>query len=135
VVERGGRWLVRRRPPDGLLGGLWEFPGGKPLPGESLSAAARRELREEAGVSVRELTRVGVVKHAYSHFSVELHVFRGRAVGRPRPERPDAPVRWVTPRAFGRLPRPRATIKALRLLEATERAYRDSGSRWDRTVA
>jgi A/G-specific adenine glycosylase len=135
AVERGGRWLVRRRPPDGLLGGLWEFPGGKPLPNESLSAAARRELREEAGVTVWDLVRVGVVTHAYSHFAVELHVFRGRAIGRPRPERTDAPVRWVTPRAFRRLPRPKATIKALRLLETTGGASRGSGSRRDRTGA
>ncbi|MCI4320054.1 MAG: NUDIX domain-containing protein [Thermoplasmata archaeon] len=116
VVERNGRWLVRRRPPTGLLGGLWEFPGGKPRRGESLTAAARRELREEAGLTARELTRVGVVRHAYSHFSVELHVFQGTAAGRTRTERPDALLRWMTPPEFDRLPRPKATIKVLGLL-------------------
>lgn len=135
VAERGGRWLVRRRPPEGLLGGLWEFPGGKPRPREPLAVAARRELREEAGVSVRGLTRVGVVRHAYSHFSVELHVFRGRATGRVRSERHDAPLRWVTPRAFDRLPRPMATIKALRLITPRAGASRDSGFRSGRTAA
>jgi A/G-specific adenine glycosylase len=135
VVQRRGRWLVRRRPATGLLGGLWEFPGGKPHGGESLVHAARREIREETGLAVRELVRVGVVRHAYSHFSVVLHVFRATARGRVRTERPDAPLRWVSRQEFEHLPRPTATRKALRLLPPTTGALRDSGSRRGRSGA
>ncbi len=114
VVERNGAWLVRRRPSEGLLGGLWEFPGGKVEKGESAHAAARRELREETGLNVRSLRFVGVVRHTYSHFSVELHVFHasvplsthGRALR----------GRWVTHRAFERLPKPKATQRVIALL-------------------
>ncbi|MCI4350342.1 MAG: A/G-specific adenine glycosylase [Thermoplasmata archaeon] len=116
VVERRGRWLVRRRPVGGLLGGLWEFPGGKPHRGESLEAAARRELREETGLKAEKLAPAGVIRHSYSHFSVELYLFRGPARGRPAAERPDAPLRWVTPAEFRSLPRPGATIKAVQRL-------------------
>lgn len=52
VVRREGRLLLARRPPGKRHAGLWEFPGGKFLPGESPLAAARRELAEELGVEV-----------------------------------------------------------------------------------
>ena len=114
VLERGGRWLVQRRPEPGLLGGLWEFPGGKIRRGEAVEGAARRELREETGASAGPLRFVGVVRHGYSHFTVELHVFRGRARRPPvlGPQR-----RWARPSEVLRLPLPRATelvIQALR---------------------
>jgi A/G-specific adenine glycosylase len=111
LTDAQGRWFVQRRAPSGLLGGLWEFPGGKIEPGETPRAAAARELREETGVRAAGLLRVGIVRHAYSHFTVELHVFRG--VGRPRP---GPGRRWVSPRALSRLPIPRATEKVVRLL-------------------
>lgn len=55
VVSCGDRLLVCQRPHEKRYGGLWEFPGGKCEPGESITAAARRELREELGVEVIEV--------------------------------------------------------------------------------
>ena len=88
VVRRGGRVLIGRRPPKGLLGGLWEFPGGKREAGETLEDCLKREVREEIGIKVRVVRRLATVRHAYSHFRVALHVFdcrhargRVRAVG------------------------------------------------------
>lgn len=52
VVSRGEDLLVCQRPREKRYGGLWEFPGGKCEPGESISTAVRRELREELGVNV-----------------------------------------------------------------------------------
>src|SRR5678815_488315 len=52
VVERDGRLLLCRRPAGKRHAGLWEFPGGKLLPGEPVAEAARRELAEELGVGV-----------------------------------------------------------------------------------
>jgi len=127
------RWLVQRRAPSGLLGGLWEFPGGKIERGEPPIEAAGRELREETGGRATELEAVGVVRHAYSHFTVDLHLFRGRA-GRPLP-RVRADRRWVTVSELLRLPIPKATEKALdRLLGlGSGRASRGSGSRRGRS--
>jgi A/G-specific adenine glycosylase len=110
------RWLVQRRPPSGLLGGLWEFPGGKIEKGERPEEAAARELEEEVGARAMTLEAVGVVRHAYSHFTVDLHLFRGRA-RRPLP-RAGSDRRWVTPSELFRLPIPKATEKAAyRLLD------------------
>jgi 8-oxo-dGTP diphosphatase len=52
VIERDGRLLLCRRPAGKRHAGLWEFPGGKLLPGESVPEAARRELAEELAVEV-----------------------------------------------------------------------------------
>ena len=51
VIQRDGRYLVCQRPAHKRHGGLWEFPGGKLEPGESLLHAAKRELTEELGVT------------------------------------------------------------------------------------
>ena len=132
VLEDRGRWLVQRRPPNGLLGGLWEFPGGRIEPGETPARAARRELREETGLKAGALRRCGVVRHAYSHFSVELHVYRGRRTGPPL--RPLPNQRWVVPGQVGELPLPKATEKVLGLIgTGADRASRGSRSRPGRT--
>ncbi len=110
VLERDGRWLVQRRAPGGLLGGLWEFPGGHIERGETPEAAARRELREETGFTAGALRSRGVVRHAYSHFSVELHVFVGTLAGAAA-SRTSLGRRWVRPAELRRLPLPKATEK------------------------
>jgi A/G-specific adenine glycosylase len=117
VLERAGRWLVHRRAPGKLLGGLWEFPGGKIEPGESPEKAARRELREETGLRAGPLRSRGVVRHAYSHFTVELHVFEGHPAGRVAARNGDG-RRWVRPAELRRLPIPKATEKIVSRLAA-----------------
>jgi A/G-specific adenine glycosylase len=132
ALSSGDRWLVRKRPANGLLGGLWELPGGRVEAGETFRGAAARELREETGLAARSLVRLGIVRHSYSHFSVSLHVFRGTWDGAGRP-RGEAPLRWVTRPQFDRLPRPAATLRAMALVDgATEAASRGSGPRPDR---
>ena len=131
AIEADGRWLVQRRPPKGLLGGLFEFPGGKIARGERPRDAAVRELREETGLGAPPLRPLGVVRHAYSHFTVELHLFAG-SYARVPPGRWGPDRRWVTPRALAGLPVPKATQRIVARLTA-DRASRGSGSRPGRT--
>ena len=133
VADPSGRWLVQRRPLRGLLGGLWEFPGGKIRPGERPAHAARRELFEETGLRAGRLRPAGIVRHGYSHFSVTIHVFEGVAGGTPRGPRTER--RWVRPDRLGALPLPRATEKIVARLSRPGTASPDSGSRPGRTSA
>lgn len=95
VIQRGGQLLIAQRPPDGLLGGMWEFPGGKQEPGETLAECLEREIREELGTAVTVGAEVGVFRHAYTHFKVTLHAFYCTlAEGEPRPVEVSA-LRWV----------------------------------------
>ena len=75
IISRDGHVLIARRPENGLLGGLWEVPGGKQQDGEDLPACLRREIKEElnAEISVGEL--FGVYQHAFTHFRITLHAF------------------------------------------------------------
>jgi A/G-specific adenine glycosylase len=76
VVSDGARVLITRRAETGMLGGLWEFPGGKIRRGETPEAACEREIREEVGLRVQVRERIARVQHSYSHLNVEIEVFR-----------------------------------------------------------
>lgn len=55
ILDPRRRVLLGRRPAHKRHGGLWEFPGGKVDPGESLAEAAARELAEELGLETLEV--------------------------------------------------------------------------------
>ena len=108
--------LIAQRPPRGLLGGLWEFPGGKREPGESLEKCLRREVLEELGIAVQVGARVASVKHAYTHFRITLHAFHCQYLsGEPQCTACTA-WRWVTPRELGRYAFPAANRKIIDML-------------------
>jgi A/G-specific adenine glycosylase len=95
ILQRDDRVLIARRPENGLLGGLWEFPGGKLEEGEDLPACLRREITEELGVAIRVGDEFGVYQHAYTHFRVTLHAFYCTLCeGEPRAIQPSDLV-WV----------------------------------------
>lgn len=85
IIRRNGRFLIAQRPAGKLLGGLWEFPGGKREPGETLAECLRREIREELGIEVGVGGQTQTLRHAYTHFKVTLHVFEcAWCGGKPR---------------------------------------------------
>ena len=68
VVRDGDRVLITRRKEEGLLGGLWEFPGGKVREGERADDACRREIAEETSLDVEITGFLTHIDHAYTHF-------------------------------------------------------------------
>jgi A/G-specific adenine glycosylase len=73
--------LIAQRPPDGMLGGLWEFPGGKLEASDAdLPACLRREIAEELAIEIEVGELLTVVKHAYTHFRITLYTFHARHV-------------------------------------------------------
>ena len=75
IIRRGREILITRRPANTHLAGLWEFPGGKVEPGESLYTALQREILEEIGVKIRIESEFLTVDYDYSTVSVRLHFF------------------------------------------------------------
>ncbi|MFC2077630.1 8-oxo-dGTP diphosphatase MutT [Candidatus Bipolaricaulota bacterium] len=73
--------LIARRKADDMLGGLWEFPGGRVEDEESLEQALLRELREELAIDVDVIEPFLQIDHAYTHFRVTLHFFHCRHTG------------------------------------------------------
>jgi A/G-specific adenine glycosylase len=105
VIQRGEQVLIAQRPADGLLGGLWEFPGGKQEQGEDLATCLKREIIEELGVEIDVTGHTGTYRHAYTHFRVTLHAFYCQLVNgaQPRPLQVND-LRWVKPADLANYP-------------------------------
>jgi mutator protein MutT len=73
IVRRGDDVLICQRKSDAVLGGFWEFPGGKLLAHETPPAAAVREVTEELGIHVVADRALEVITFTYPHGTVELH--------------------------------------------------------------
>lgn len=96
VIKREGRYLVALRPPEKRHGGMWEFPGGKLDPCESLFDAACREVREELGIEVDRIGEIlQIVRDPGSEFAI--HFVDTQASGIPVPLE-HTELRWCTPK-------------------------------------
>jgi len=128
VVRKGKTVLVGKRRLDQMLGGLWEFPGGKRKPNESLPAAVRREIKEETSLTVVIDKKLCTVKHAYTHFKITLHaylchVLHGKPIARSTTE-----LRWVEPGELSHLPFPKANQRVIDALMAVVTSSRHRGN-------
>ncbi len=113
IVRKGGWILIDQRPPNGMLGGLWEFPGGKQKRNESLEETVKREIREELGVQIETGEKLAEVEHGYSHFRVTLHAFDCRYVsGEPQAIGCTA-WKWVRVKDLQRYAFPRGSRKII----------------------
>jgi 8-oxo-dGTP diphosphatase len=88
--------LIDRRRPEGAMGGLWEFPGGKIEPGETIQECIQREISEELGIVIEVGEHLITIDHSYINLRVTLTVHHCRHVtGIPQPLESDE-IRWVT---------------------------------------
>ena len=116
IVFKRKKILLVRRPDEGFLGGLWEFPGTRRRDQESASSACVRAIRDHTGLSVTMGGALGRVRHAYTHFRITLEVFACRwKSGRVRLDGPAA-FRWVDHRDLETFPLPGAVKKVLPFL-------------------
>ena len=113
IYNKAGEVLLTQRQLDGLLGGLWEFPGGRIEAGETAENACVRNIAEVVNLSVANVRYLTRVRHAFTHFKIVVDVFQcdyedGEVMlNGPR----DA--KWVTVAALQDYPLPRATHKFL----------------------
>jgi A/G-specific adenine glycosylase len=118
VLDRAGRVLIDQRLPEGLLGGLWEFPGGKQEPGEPIAATIARELMEELAITVAVGEELLTLEHAYSHKRLRFVVHLCEHLdGDPQPLACQQ-VRWVAIEELGGYPFPAANARIIEALRA-----------------
>ena len=115
VIGREDCYLVTRRQAGVHLEGLWEFPGGKCDPGETLSDCLTRELREELNVAARIGREILRTTHGYEDRSVELHFLECELAGEPQPQLGQE-MRWVPKCELRTLAFPPADEALIRLL-------------------
>jgi A/G-specific adenine glycosylase len=98
IWNDAGQVLIAQRPLDGLLGGLWEFPGGKLERGETLQECLAREIYEELLINIDVGELFVVVKHAFTHFKITLHAFTCHYSGTEEPQAVGArDWAWILP--------------------------------------
>ncbi|HCI70162.1 MAG TPA: 8-oxo-dGTP diphosphatase MutT, partial [Balneola sp.] len=108
IEAEDGKLLIALRPEDAMLGGLWEFPGGKQEKGESIQQTIERELQEELGVEVHAYKEFMNLKHTYSHFSITMHAWFCTLIsGTPKPKSSQE-IRWVKRSELEEYPFPKA---------------------------
>ena len=118
VLNSAGEVLIDQRLNEGLLGGLWEFPGGKQEPDEAIEATVARELREELAIEVEVGQRLIQLEHAYSHKKLRFDVHLCRWLsGEPQPLASQQ-VRWVAPADLDAYPFPAANTRIIAALRA-----------------
>ncbi len=124
VVVKHGRLLLIQRPSEGLLGGLWEFPSGPWESGEQATCACVDMVRSTVGLNVAPQDRLAGVRHAYSHFKIQMAVFHCRwQSGRVRLNGPQS-FRWVRLENLAQFPLHGAVKKILPHLEKRMRRTR-----------
>jgi A/G-specific adenine glycosylase len=105
--------LIDLRKQEGLLGGLWEFPGGKIEAGETVEDCIAREIREELAIEIAVGDHLITIDHAYSHFKVRLVVHHCRHLsGEPQAIECDA-IRWVSLAEIDQYPFPKANTQII----------------------
>lgn len=118
VIYKNDKILIALRPEEGLLGGLWEFPGGKCKPDETLQDCVKREIKEETGLKVSVGPKIATVKHAYTHFKITLHAFVCDYVSGKASPKASQELRWVALEDLSDYAFPKANKKVLEALRA-----------------
>jgi len=111
LIYDRGEFLIMKRSEEQMLGGLWEFPGGKLEAGETPEQAAIREVREETGLAIGVEEELAVIHHAYSHFSITMHAFKCHLLDGDRTVASDRPHHWIPPERMAAFTFPKANHK------------------------
>ncbi|HZX11253.1 MAG TPA: A/G-specific adenine glycosylase [Acidobacteriota bacterium] len=114
IISQDNRYLIQKRPSEGLMADLWEFPGGKIKPGETPVKALHREIKEEVGQKVIKERFLTKVNHSYTQFRVTLYAFQCEL--KERPDLNSFRHQWVSLQEFKNYPFPSGSVKVIQYL-------------------
>lgn len=109
--------LIDRRLAKGLLGGFWEFPGGKIEGNETVQECIKREILEEIGIDIAIDSHLITIDHTYSHFRVNLQVYNCRYLSGQARAIECEEIRWVTIQELDNYTFPAANQEIIRALK------------------
>ncbi len=113
VFNKKGQLLIDQRLESSSMGGMWEFPGGKKIPNESIEKTIERELKEELGIIVTVGEKLLSFEHAYTHkkLNFTVHICAWKS-GQPKPLASQK-LLWVSPDKLFDFPFPAANTKII----------------------
>jgi A/G-specific adenine glycosylase len=117
IVEKNRTVLLARRTEDGLLGGLWEFPGGEVPKGVNAADACRNHIREKMNIEISVDGKAATIRHAYTHFRIILEVFYCRYTSGRIHRRSHSAHRWIQPEKLPDYPLPKTHHHLIPLVE------------------
>ena len=118
LIRNGGKILLVRRSPYGLLAGMWELPGGKINESEKPQMACARQLKEKFDLQVLTKNYLFQITHTYSHFKIKGFVFECSARAQKLRLRDHDDYAWFDIEEIERIPIHAAHLKILRKLQA-----------------
>ena len=111
VIWKNNKIFIAKRKSIGLLGGLWEFPGGKKEKNENNHECLIREILEELNIEIKVLSFIKKIKHTYSHFSIDLNAYHCIYVkGNPKPKT-SSEIKLISLNELSKFPFPKANHK------------------------
>lgn len=117
VIFKKDKVLIVQRPEEKMLGGLWEFPGGRLKAKEKAEDACKRIITEKVNLNVAIESKLTRIQHAYTHFKITADIFICNLVtGRVRRNGP-TDHRWVTLSALEKYPFPGSNHKFISQLK------------------
>lgn len=117
IRNKQGKILIDRRLNKGDMGGLWEFPGGKIEPQETVKDCIRREVKEELDIEIEVGDRLLTLAHTYANFKVTLFVHNCEYVSGEPQLIESQEVRWVNAAQMERYEFPQANSQIISILQ------------------
>ena len=120
ISSKEGKILIDRRKEGGEMGGLWEFPGGKIEPGETVEECIKREIKEELDLEILVGDRLTTITHAYKTFKVTLYVHDCQYLSGSPQALECEEILWVEPSQIHQYQFPQANTQIVNLLQQRE---------------
>ena len=111
VIWKNEKILITKRKTGGLLGGLWEFPGGRRKQNESSEDCLIREIYEETNLRVELKEFITKINHRYSHFSISLDAFHCLYRKGLAETNDSSRLKWILPEHIKQFAFPKANHK------------------------
>jgi len=116
MIFKNNKFIIAKRASTGLLANLWELPGGKIIEGETTEKAINREIKEELSITIKSLNSIGMIKHQYSHFGINLTAYDCQYKSGKIKALAAEKIKWINYKDINKYAFPKATLKIFEII-------------------